>query len=540
VISVDPPHRIRRFALPFDEIRAPAFSPDGKRIAFSGVRAGVSDIHVLDLAAGKITAITSDRHDDHAPHWRPDGKRIAYHSERDAQTDLFTVEVETGKIERLTHTLAMERTPRWSPDGTKILYSSDAGGIYNLYVMDAVRRHAWRLTDVQGGAFGGAWSPDAAEVVFSYYRHGNLALFRLPVALAGDPQPVAAEDERRGEYERFFLRERQEDEVRPFRDRFAAELLFPLILVNFGVFSDLRGDHVIEVLLAPSFGSGGTILQGDITYWDRSHRADVGLSVFALNEFSADDDDDGKPDNQESQVGARLLMRYPFDSYRSLTVGYEAFRERESVNGVEVLDELEAGPFAVASYSTVVRRGLDAVTGLRLAAGGAWRDEDFGSDRKKSAWFAAYTQYFQLTRDQILVAHLEVGGIDGPGQADLDVARVVRGVTSGRFEGQRRLGASVEYRFPLLRDINAPLLGEGLLLKDVRGFLFADVGFATLLSLDDVAGEFDHPDWKASVGAGIRLDMFVLQKLPLRLGLFVAKVEGEHDLATRAAIGTRF
>src|SRR3712207_8529105 len=48
------------------------------RIAFSGMRGGISDIYVLDVNTARVTQLTDDKHADIHPTWSPDGRTIAF------------------------------------------------------------------------------------------------------------------------------------------------------------------------------------------------------------------------------------------------------------------------------------------------------------------------------------------------------------------------------------------------------------------------------------------------------------------------------
>ena len=78
------------------EVINPAWSPDGKQIAFSGLIGGFTDLFVYDLEkASALRRLTTDAYAEMDPAWSPDGKRIAF------STDRFTTNLETIKPGRL-------------------------------------------------------------------------------------------------------------------------------------------------------------------------------------------------------------------------------------------------------------------------------------------------------------------------------------------------------------------------------------------------------------------------------------------------------
>ena len=64
------------------EIYNPAFSPDGKQIAFSALKGGVLDLFVYTLESGALQQLTNDPFADLDPEWSPDGREIVWVTDR--------------------------------------------------------------------------------------------------------------------------------------------------------------------------------------------------------------------------------------------------------------------------------------------------------------------------------------------------------------------------------------------------------------------------------------------------------------------------
>ena len=85
---------VRRLTSTVEREMRPAWSPDGKRIAFTSVRDGNHEVYVMDSAGNNVLRVTDHPEMDDWPVWHPDGKRLVIVSERDGNHDLYLVEVD--------------------------------------------------------------------------------------------------------------------------------------------------------------------------------------------------------------------------------------------------------------------------------------------------------------------------------------------------------------------------------------------------------------------------------------------------------------
>jgi serine/threonine protein kinase/Tol biopolymer transport system component len=107
----------------------PAFSPDGKRIAFRSTRSGASEIYLCGADGSSPVQLTYLRNAfSGSPAWSPDEKWIAFDSRAEGHGDIFVVPADGGSPRRLTNGPKDSAVPSWSRDGHWIYFSYNGIG----------------------------------------------------------------------------------------------------------------------------------------------------------------------------------------------------------------------------------------------------------------------------------------------------------------------------------------------------------------------------------------------------------------------------
>jgi len=147
---------------------APAWSPDGSRIAFySEVGGKPADLFVMDASGQNVRQLTSTPEAEGYPAWSPDGKQIAFESHTpDGNFDVYLMDADGTNVRRVTSEPRRDVGPTWSPDGTKIAFMSDrAGQEFNLYWMNPDGSEVEQLTSGETDWFP-QFSPDGRQITF--------------------------------------------------------------------------------------------------------------------------------------------------------------------------------------------------------------------------------------------------------------------------------------------------------------------------------------------------------------------------------------
>ena len=176
-----------------DPIISPAWSPDGKELAYVSFEDQKAVIYIQDVATGKRRAVANFRGSNSAPAWSPDGQTLAATLSRGGGSQLYLMGRGGDNVRRLTTSTAIDTEPVFAPDGRSLYFVSDRGGGPQIY-----------RTPVGGGAvdrvtFGGSYnispaiSPDGRTLAYISRIGGAFRLHSLDLSASG-AAPVALTD----------------------------------------------------------------------------------------------------------------------------------------------------------------------------------------------------------------------------------------------------------------------------------------------------------------------------------------------------------
>jgi Tol biopolymer transport system component/DNA-binding winged helix-turn-helix (wHTH) protein len=226
---------------------SPAFSPDGKSLAFVRDTLDVREIYVLPLPGGSPVQITFDHADIQGIAWTPDGAKLIFSSSRQGQESLWSISAKggtpqrlpiagagwavrpalsrkgnrlaytsvnysasiwrgsltpdhktSGPLEHFISSTGLEEGPQYSPDGKHIAFQSTRNGYHEIWRADADGSNPIQLTHFAKNLTGTPrWSPDSRRISFDSRPEGHSHVFVIN-AEGGEPRQVTQGESENG------------------------------------------------------------------------------------------------------------------------------------------------------------------------------------------------------------------------------------------------------------------------------------------------------------------------------------------------------
>src|SRR6185436_5135480 len=342
IVDVDT-GRTQHIRIPgIDSINTVSWSPDGHTIAMSAQTLAASDLFRYDLDTKQVRRLTNDKFADLQPAFSPDGKTLAFVTDRGegavlenltfSQLAVATIDIDSGRIRMLPlFRGAKHINPQFAPDGSGIYFIANPEGVADVYRYNFADGRVARITRVQTGIAGITdLSPAlsvasrAGNVAVSLFEEDNHNIYTLPANPAGtmlasldlppNSVPAGQLPPLRGTPSRIQAYLTQPERGLPpanvaFREAPYSSALHlayvgpPTIGVGvsqFGAgiggsvaaeFTDILGEHSVGFALASQGSSGigtfGDQLQGEVFYLNQTHRVNWGADLVHLPYISA-------------------------------------------------------------------------------------------------------------------------------------------------------------------------------------------------------------------------------------------------------------
>jgi TolB protein len=131
-----------------EPLLSPAWSPDGRRIAYVSFQKGSSAVYVVELATGvgATEPVSAAKGINGAPAFSPDGKQLALTLSKSGNPEIYVMDIASRALRQVTTHYGIDTEAVWLPDGQSLLFTSDRGGKPQIYQVSVNGGEARRVS----------------------------------------------------------------------------------------------------------------------------------------------------------------------------------------------------------------------------------------------------------------------------------------------------------------------------------------------------------------------------------------------------------
>jgi len=156
-----------------EPIISPAWSPNGKRIAYVSFQNKKPIVYVQDVEVPKQNVVANFKGSNSAPAWAPDGSKLAVALSRDGNSQIYLINPDGSNPRRLSSSGGIDTEPNFSSDGQWLYFTSDRGGSPQIYRMPAAGGEAQRITFEGSYNVSPRVSPDGKSLAYIMRNGGK-------------------------------------------------------------------------------------------------------------------------------------------------------------------------------------------------------------------------------------------------------------------------------------------------------------------------------------------------------------------------------
>ncbi len=159
----------------------PAWSPDGRKIAFVSYWKNNPDLYILDLATYKVGMISSEKGINSTPSFDATGTKIVCTLSRDGNPEIYQLGLDGKNSLRLTDSWATDTSPSLAPDGKSMVFCSSRAGAPQIYILDMPSKKVERISFTGTYNTEPVFSPKGDLIAFTHLaedRRYHVAIIR--------------------------------------------------------------------------------------------------------------------------------------------------------------------------------------------------------------------------------------------------------------------------------------------------------------------------------------------------------------------------
>ncbi|MGP1930596.1 MAG: Tol-Pal system beta propeller repeat protein TolB [Arsenophonus sp. ET-YP4-MAG3] len=156
-----------------EPLMSPAWSPDGKKIAYVTFENGNSALVIQTLSTGEVHIVSSFPRHNGAPTFSPDGTKLAFALSKTGSLNLYVKDLDSGKTRQITNGRNNNTEPNWMPDNQTLIYTSDESGRPQIYKININSCKSERITWVGNQNQDPSVSHDGKFMIMVNFNNGK-------------------------------------------------------------------------------------------------------------------------------------------------------------------------------------------------------------------------------------------------------------------------------------------------------------------------------------------------------------------------------
>ncbi|MCF6203846.1 MAG: hypothetical protein L3J59_09280 [Methylococcaceae bacterium] len=165
-----------------EPIMSPAWSPNGKKIAYVSFENRHSGVFIQTLLTGKRTKVAFFKGINSSPSFSPDGSQLALTLSKDGSPNIYVLNLVDLSLKKVTNIKSIATEPAWSPDGSMIVYTSDQTGTPQLYKVPSTGGKSSRLTFKGNYNAGADFSADGKKIAMVHAKNNAFKIAVMDLA----------------------------------------------------------------------------------------------------------------------------------------------------------------------------------------------------------------------------------------------------------------------------------------------------------------------------------------------------------------------
>lgn len=155
---------------------APAWSPDGRKLALVLSKTGALNVYILDIATRKLQQITHDFYINTEPAWAPNGKSLVFTSNKSGGPQIYQYDLRTGSTARVSFDGNYNARASFTSDGKFLAMIHRVSGVYNIALMDLDTGYIRVLNKTSGDSSSPSVAPNGTMVLYDTLDQGRNVL----------------------------------------------------------------------------------------------------------------------------------------------------------------------------------------------------------------------------------------------------------------------------------------------------------------------------------------------------------------------------